>query len=88
MKLKYEFCYQAIGDIYMGVAVGDEAADFSGTLQLDEVAYDIVSHIKDNISRDELVDEMLEIYDADRKQVGEYVDKVLDYLRTEEILVD
>lgn len=86
MKLKYDFCYQPLGDKFIGVAVGDNAGEFSGTLQLDEVGHDIVSHIQGNISRDGLVDAMMAIYDDDRDLVAKYVDQVLDYLASEGIL--
>lgn len=88
MKIKYEFCYHEVGENYMGVPVGDDAQKFSGMLQLDDVSYDIVSHIKDNISREQLVDEMLDIYESDRETIAKNVDKVLDYLRDNGLLED
>jgi len=86
MKLKYEFVYHPVGEHYIGVAVGDNASHFNATLQLDEVSYDIITHITDNISREELIDQMLTIYDDERDIVAKYVDKVIDYLKENDIL--
>ena len=50
----------------MGVAVGESARQFHGMMQLNEVGYDIVSLMTEEISREEIVDKLLEIYDTDR----------------------
>ena len=81
MKLKYQFVFQPVGKTYMGVAVGDSAKQFSGMLQLNEVGYDIVSQMTEDISRDEIVDKMLNIYDSDRETASNYVDEVVEYDR-------
>lgn len=86
MKLKYQFVFQPVGKTYMGVAVGDSAKQFSGMLQLNEVGYDIVSQMTEDISRDEIVDKILDIYDADRDTVSKYVDEVVEYLTENEVL--
>ena len=86
MKLKYQFVFQPVGKTYMGVAVGDSAKQFSGMLQLNEVGYDIVSQMTEDISRDEIVDKMLNIYDSDRETVSKYVDEVVEYLTENEVL--
>lgn len=86
MKLKYQFVFQPVGKTYMGVAVGDSAKQFSGMLQLNEVGHDIVSLMTDEISRDEIVDKMLDIYDADRDTVCKYVDEVVEYLTENRVL--
>lgn len=86
MKLKYQFVFQPVGKTYMGVAVGDSAKQFSGMLQLNEVGYDIVSQMTDDISRDEIVDKILDIYDSDRDTVSKYVDEVVEYLTENEVL--
>ena len=86
MKLKYDFYFHPVGEKHVGVAMGEGAREFSGMLELDEVAYDIVSHISDGISRDELIDAMLSIYDDDREVVARCVDKVIAYLTAEGVL--
>ena len=86
MKLKYQFVFQPVGKTYMGVAVGESAKEFSGMLQLNEVGYDIVSLMTEETSREEIVDKMLDIYDADRETVCKYVDEVVEYLTENGVL--
>lgn len=76
-----------MGDTYIGVAVGDDAKRFNGMLQLNEVGYDIVSLMTEDISRDEMIDSILSRYDADRDTVEQYVDEVTDYLAKEEVVI-
>ncbi len=86
MKLKYQFVFQPVGKTFMGVAVGESAKLFSGMLQLNEVGHDIVALMTEEISRDEIVEKMLDIYDADRETVCRYVDEVVEYLKENEVI--
>lgn len=86
MKLKYQFVFQPIGDIYMGVPVGDSAKQFHGMMQLNEVGYDIVSLMTEDISREEIVEKILEMYDVDREIADLYVNDVISYLEEQEVL--
>ena len=86
MKLKYQFVFQPVGKTFMGVAVGESAKKFSGMLQLNEVGHDIVALMTEEISRDEIVEKMLNIYDADRETVCKYVDEVVEYLTENGVL--
>ncbi len=70
----------------MGVAVGESAEQFHGMLQLNEVGYDMVSLMKESISRDEVVEKMLDMYDTDRDTVSKYVDEVVEYLKDNDVL--
>lgn len=86
MKLKYQFVYQPLGKTYVGVPVGESAKVFHGMLQLNEVGYDIVSMMKEEISREEMADKLLQIYDTDRETALGYIDQVVDYLKEQEVL--
>lgn len=86
MKLKYHFVFQPIGEIYMGVAVGESAKKFHGMMQLNEVGYHIVSLMTEEISREEIVDKLLEIYETDRESALGYVDEVVAYLEEQGVL--
>lgn len=87
MKLKYQFVFQQLGEIYMGVAVGGDAKLLNGMLQLNEVGYDIVSLMTNDISKDEIIENILENYDTDRDTATQYVDEVIDYLTKEDVLI-
>lgn len=71
----------------MGVAVGDDAKLLNGMLQLNEVGYDIVSLMTNDISKDEIIENVLENYDTDRDTATQYVDEVIDYLTKEDVLI-
>lgn len=86
MKLKYQFVFQPLGKTYMGVPVGESAKLFHGMLQLNEVGYDIVSLMTEEISREEMADKLLEIYDTDRETVLTYIDQSVDYLTEQGVL--
>ena len=86
MKLKYQFVFQPIGKTYMGVPVGESAKEFHGMLQLNEVGYDIVSMMKEDISREEMADKLQELYDTDRETALTYINQVVDYLSEQEVL--
>lgn len=86
MKLKYQFVFQQLGETYMGVAVGEDAKLFNGMLHLNEVGYDIVSLMTNDISKDEIIENILDSYDSDRDTATQYVDEVIDYLTKEDVL--
>lgn len=86
MKLKYQFVFQPLGKTYMGVPVGESAKLFHGMLQLNEVGYDIVSLMTEEISREEMADKLLEIYDTDRETVLAYIDQSVEYLTGQGVL--
>ena len=86
MHLLHTFLFQPVGKTYMGVPVGESASQFHGLLQLNEVGYDIVSQLKDDITRDELIERLLKVYDIDRDTLTPYVDQVISYLREQQVL--
>lgn len=88
MKLKYQFVFQNVCGHYMGVAVGDDARAFSGVITLNETGYDICRLLTEDTSREAVIAQLSEIYDADHDTIGTYVDQVVDQLRSEGVLAD
>lgn len=88
MKLKFQFVFQPLGKTYMGVPVGESSKSFHGMLQLNEVGYDIVSMMKEDISREEMADKLQELYETDSDTAFAYVDQVVEYLRDEGVVRD
>lgn len=80
MKLKYQFYFAQFGTTYAGVTTGDDKDRFPGMLQVNEVGHDIVTMMADDVTRDEIVDRLLEIYEIDRLTAERSVDQVVDYL--------
>lgn len=88
MKLRYDFQFKRIGSTYVGAIAQQNAHLFSGVIQLNEVGYFIVSCLRDDTGREQIVDALLAEYDVDRQTAMECVDDVIDYLRQEGVLSD
>lgn len=77
MKLKYEFAISQVCGAWCAVAVGDSARKYSGVISLNETAADMMKLLKVDISEEQLVQKMQEIYDAPeadlRKDVKDFI---------------
>lgn len=81
MKIKREFVLREIaGDILL-VPVGKTALDLNGMLTLNEVGAEIWKMLPEAESEGEIVERLLQDYDADAAQVREDVSEFLGRLR-------
>jgi len=87
MKLKYNFHFQPVGTTFVGTAIGADARAFGGIIQLNEVGYDIVRRMQEEITREQLIEAILGEYDTDAETAGRYIDDVVAYLVKEEVLI-
>ncbi len=79
MKLKEGFVTQEIGGSQVMVAVNGEA--FNGMVRSNETAGYIVSLLKNDTTKEEIVKTMLKEFDASEEQVSKDVDMVITKLR-------
>ena len=79
MKLNENFLTQEIDDTQVMVATGDTA--FSGIVRSNQTAAEIVNLMKEETTRDEVVDKMCAKYDASRDEIAADVDMVIATLR-------
>ena len=79
MKLKEGFVTQEIGGRQVMVAVNGEA--FNGMVRSNETAGYIVSLLKNDTTKEEIVKTMLKEFDASEEQVSKDVDMVITKLR-------
>ncbi len=79
MKLNENFLTQEIDDTQVMVATGDTA--FSGIVRSNQTAAEIVNLMKEETTRDEVVDKMCAKYDASREEIAADVDMVIATLR-------
>uniref|UniRef100_I5AUZ4 Coenzyme PQQ synthesis protein D (PqqD) n=1 Tax=Eubacterium cellulosolvens (strain ATCC 43171 / JCM 9499 / 6) TaxID=633697 RepID=I5AUZ4_EUBC6 len=79
MKLKEGFVTQEIGGRQVMVAVNGEA--FNGMVRSNETAGYIVSLLKNDTTKEEIVKAMLREFDASEEQVSKDVDMVITKLR-------
>lgn len=87
MKLKYDFYFQHIGDEWAGVPVGKDSIDFEYMLHLNEVGHDIVEMLSADTTRENIIQGVLDTYDAERDEVEYHVDKMLAYLTEQGLVV-
>ena len=78
MKLKENFITQQIDDEQIIVSTN---SDFSGMARSNTSAAFIVDCLKSDVSEDEIVDRMFEVYDAPRNVLAADVKKILNTLR-------
>ena len=70
MKIKNGFVIEKVGTSYLAVAVGERAAEFSSMVRLNSTGAFLWNCLaKEDLTRDELVDKVLETYDVSREQV-------------------
>ncbi len=79
MKLNGNFLTQDIDDTQVMVAAGD--AKFSGIVRSNKTAAEIINYMKEETTRDEVIDKMLAEYDAPREVIAADVDEVIATLR-------
>lgn len=79
MKLKEGFItHETVGEHIM-VTAGNTA--FNGMVRSNSTAGFIVECLKDDVSKEEIIEKMLEKYDASAEQITKDVEKVLEQLR-------
>lgn len=79
MKLNENFLTQKIDDTQVMVATGD--SQFNGIIRSNQTAAEIIDLLKEETTRDEVVDKMLAKYDAEREVIASDVDMVIETLR-------
>ncbi len=80
MKLKQGFITHNMGGEQ--VMVGTGAVSFSGLVRSNETAAFIVDRLKKETTKEEIVDAMLQEYDAPREVIERDVEKILQTLRS------
>lgn len=86
MHFKYNVQFQKVGDTYIGVAVGKDKESFSDYLTFNETGYDIAVQMKGDITKQQLINNLLEEYEADRPFMEECVDEIINYLTEKGVL--
>ena len=80
MRLKDEFVTQEIDDTQVMVAAGGNA--FNGVVRSNKTAAFIVDMLRDDVTKDDIVDAMCKKYDAPREVIAADVERILEKLRS------
>ena len=88
MKIKENFEIVNIAGDYMLVPIGDQLEQFKGTVVLNEVSAFLLEKMKKEITKEELVQSLLEEYEVDPVTAKEDVENVLEAMRKTGIIND
>lgn len=81
MKLKEGFILHNVGDEHMVVATGEAGKLFNGLVRNNGTANFIFEKLLKDTSEEEIVEAMLEKYDASREQIASDVKRVVKQIR-------
>ena len=87
MKLKYDFAVREIMGEYVLVPLGDGALGFAGMISTSETGALLAEELKRNVTREALVNRILDEYDVDEQTAAADVDEFLKQLEKLNLLV-
>ena len=79
MKLKAGFLTHETGGEHITVTAGN--TNFNGLIRSNQTAGFIIESLKESITKEALIEKLLEKYDASREQITKDVENVIDTLR-------
>lgn len=79
MKLNAGFLTHESGEEHITVTAGN--TDFNGLIRSNRTAGFIIECLKENVTKEQIIERMLETYDVEREQVTRDVEKILSALR-------
>lgn len=82
MKLKEGFVLHNVGDEHMVVATGEAGKVFNGLVRNNATANFIFEQLLQDTTEEQIVDAMLEKYDASRDQIAADVNRVIEQIKT------
>lgn len=88
MKFKYQFVFEHVGPIIIGVMIDKNIGKSRQILKLNETSYDVAKHLVSDHDEKELVDLFLDEYSVDRIQAEKVVSVVMSYLQSLGVLVE
>ncbi len=65
MKLKYQFVTNEVAEHIVAVAVGEDMSKFNGFIKMNSTGAEIFNLLREEITEDELIAKMSEIYPDD-----------------------
>lgn len=86
MKLKYDFAVREIVGEYVMIPLGKDALNFSGMVSTSETGAAIIEALRDEISREELLQILLDQFDIDEATASVDLDEFLTQLRKINVL--
>ena len=88
MKLKYDFAVREIVGDYVMIPLGEGALKFSGMISTSETGATLVGALNNHVSRQELLQLLLEQFEIDEATASAGLDEFLMQLRKLDLLID
>ena len=88
MRVSSNFISREIAGEFMLVPVGSAATSFNGLIALNEIGNFIFNVLKDECTKDDVIDKILSEYDIDRKTAENDLEDFLNQLRKVGALVE
>lgn len=88
MKLKYDFAVREILGEYVMVPLGEGALKFAGMISTSETGATLVGALKNQVSRQELLQLLLDQFEIDEATAAADLDEFLTQLKKLDLLID
>lgn len=86
MQIREKLIFQHVGDTWIAVPADESESGFNGMLTLNDVGHDIVEMLTTDTTTEQIVDHLLEDYDADRPTVQKCVEQTIEQLAQVKLL--
>ena len=88
MKLKYNFVIRSVGDSYVAVAVGEDAAKFNGMIKLNTTGEVIFSMLQSGAQLNDIVEAVANKFGIAASDVEADVTDYIGKLKVAELIVE
>ncbi|MGN0357768.1 MAG: PqqD family protein [Blautia sp.] len=86
MRIKYEFSVREIAGDYVLVPLGEAAIKLSGMITTNDVGVFIVEQLQTDISKQELLEKVLDEFEIDSKHASDDIDEFISHLNRLDLL--
>lgn len=86
MKLRYQFACAPVGDMFMAVAVGRDAAYYHGMVEMNDVGAFLFRKLQRDTNEEALVQALLEEYEVTPETASQDIRELLNLLDEKGIL--
>ena len=88
MKLNESYLRSKVGEDTVLVPTGAYAERFRGIVRLNETALAIIDLLAENLNENQIVDSIMNEYDAERSVVEKHVNQTIEKLKSVGVILD
>lgn len=88
MKIKEGFVLREVAGQFMAVATGEASKTFHGMVKLNRSAADIWQGVAKGLTKEEIINEMLDKYDASKEVIEKDVDAIINQMLNAGFIVE